>query len=157
MAHQLVADQRVHPGALQKAAKALETAARDGTGDRPALHAALEAEAGVVLTSLEALAPPAAPTVAAVGGRPAEAPSAPAAAAPPEAIRPLLDRLGSALGEADCDAAQKVLGELQALALPAGWPKAAAAIAAQVGDYDFDSASAAAAALREALERGTPP
>jgi hypothetical protein len=84
-----------------------------------------------------------------------EAADAAPAAADPEAIRELLDRLEPLLAAADTEALS-VVEELRAAARGGPHETAVADLERAVEEFDFDAAQAALATLRAAPESGPP-
>jgi HPt (histidine-containing phosphotransfer) domain-containing protein len=130
--------------ALRAAAKTLEHAAREGSGDVAPLLADVEARAAVVSRSIDSLRAPVAPV-----GAGAVAVSAPTPV--PTAARPALERLHTALGDFDASAASIALADLASVAM-ADAPDALNRLREHVDRYEYEEAKALSAQL---LDKGS--
>jgi two-component system sensor histidine kinase/response regulator len=122
---------------LREAAKALETAARGGGGDLPALARRVEELATVVFRSIAALRP----------SEEAPAAAAPASAVDAAGIRQALAALRDALAAGDPNAAATALAALAGMQLPESARPSVDRVRALADDYRFDDAVLALAPL----------
>ena len=120
---------------LREAAKALETAARDGRTDLSDLLREVERRAEIVVRSIESLRPPAG---AGTGPAPSTAPPADRSA-----LRAPLTRLRVAVADSDVSNCTDVLEETARLNLPADLRDAFRRVQELVEAYDFDAAGEA--------------
>jgi signal transduction histidine kinase/CheY-like chemotaxis protein/HPt (histidine-containing phosphotransfer) domain-containing protein len=115
---------------LREAAKALETAARSGGGDLPALAARVEELAAIAFRSIATLRPQAEPTVAATPASPID----------PAAFRRALVALRDALAAGDPDATATSLGALAGMQVTESARASVDRARALADDYQFDDA-----------------
>jgi two-component system, sensor histidine kinase and response regulator len=123
--------------ALREASKALEMAARGGSGGLADLAARVEELAAVVFRSIDTLRPPAEP-------QPSGAPAGSAASAAPvdaETLRKAVQALQDALAAGDPDATAAGFDALSALPLPDAVRAGVTRARALADDYQFDDAS----------------
>ena len=125
--------------ALHAAAKALERAGRENSGNLAQLLTQLDAQAAVVFRSID--------TVRA--GR-AAVPSEPAQAFVPADARAVLERLQAALSDNDVSAVSAVLGDLDGLAMP-GNAGDLVRLRNHVDSYEYDAAGLLATRLLEQI------
>jgi HPt (histidine-containing phosphotransfer) domain-containing protein len=116
--------------ALRAAAKALERAGREGTGDFARLLADLEASAAVVLRSVDTLR-----------GSGASTALEPGQVLVPPAARPVLERLQAALADFDLSTASIALADLDGVAMP-GAVRELARLRGHVDSYEYEEARA---------------
>jgi signal transduction histidine kinase/CheY-like chemotaxis protein/HPt (histidine-containing phosphotransfer) domain-containing protein len=121
---------------LRRAAKAMELAARDGTGDARSLMRAVDDHAAIVFRSIDTLHGPA----EALSNEPTDLASA-------EKLSSVLKRLAAALDASDPSTSSDVLFELASLGTPAAVRTALARVRNLVDDYEFDTAAEAVAGL----------
>ena len=121
---------------LRAAAKALEQAGREGRTDLTDLLAVVEERAAVVLTSIEALRPPA-DRESGTADRPFDRAAAGAA----------LDRLAIALDNYDVSSASAALADLDTSGLPAGASDDLEHLRRSVDGYDYGEARGIASRL----------
>ena len=121
---------------LRRAAKAMELAARDGTGDAQSLMRAVDDHAAIVLRSIDTLQAP-------VEGASSERTDV----VPLEKLSGALKRLAAALDESDPSASSDVLSELASFNAPAPMRTALARVHELVDDYEFEAAAEAVTEL----------
>jgi two-component system, sensor histidine kinase and response regulator len=125
--------------ALHAAAKALERAGRENSGNLAQLLTQLDAQAAVVFRSIDTLR-----------GARAAAPSEPTQVFVPADARAVLERLRAALSDYDVSAASAVLGDLDGLAMP-GNAGDLVRLRNHVDSYEYDEARVLAARLLDQI------
>jgi HPt (histidine-containing phosphotransfer) domain-containing protein len=125
--------------ALHAAAKALERAGREDSGNLAQLLTRLEAQAAVVLRSID--------TLRGVRG---PVPSESTHGFVPADARAVLERLQAALSDDDVSAASAVLGDLDGLAMPENAGDLVR-LRNHVDSYEYDDARVLAARLLEQI------
>jgi signal transduction histidine kinase/DNA-binding response OmpR family regulator/HPt (histidine-containing phosphotransfer) domain-containing protein len=128
---------------LREAAKALETAARAGTGGLAGLAHRVEELAAIVFRSIDTLR----------AGEERSASAAPAAVADPAAIRMALTALRDALAAGDPDATAISLGVLAGMQLSESVRSSIERARALADEYQFDEAGAEIAALSDRMSK----
>ena len=124
---------------LHSAAKALERAGRENSGNLAQLLSQLDAQAAVVFRSIDTLR-----------GAGAAAPSEPARVSVPADARAVLERLQAALDDYDVSAASAVLGDLDGLATP-GNAGDLVRLRSHVDSYEYDEARVLTTRLLEQI------
>ena len=132
--------------ALRDAAKALESAARDGRTDLAALLAEVEQCASVARRSIETFRAAAAVVHTITPGHVDMA-----------AVRVALERLQLALGDFELSAATDALADLAELGVPEGAEADFGHLRDRVESYDYDEAETILARIVEQLERASHP
>jgi HPt (histidine-containing phosphotransfer) domain-containing protein len=130
--------------ALRAAAKTLERAGREGTGDFAPLLADLEASATVVLRSVDTLRGSGVPTAA-----------EPGRVSVPAAARPALERLQAALADFDLSTATIALADLDGVAMP-GAVGELGRLTGHVDSYEYEEARAITNQLLGQIETEVP-
>jgi HPt (histidine-containing phosphotransfer) domain-containing protein len=125
--------------ALHAAAKALERAGRENSGNLAQLLTQLDAQAAVVFRSIDTLR-----------GARAAAPSEPTQVFVPADAQAVLERLRAALSDYDVSAASAVLGDLDGLAMP-GNAGDLVRLRNHVDSYEYDEARVLATRLLEQI------
>ncbi len=129
-------------GELYEAAKALESAAREGRGGFAESFAEVEKRASAVFAAIESLRP-----------RPTAAPPA-AGPADPAPLRAALQKLRRSLADFDLSGSAAALEDLDRLGLPAANGEGAGELRRLVEGYEYDRAAAAVARLLADLAPG---
>ena len=127
---------------LRNAAKALEHAARTGRTDLAELLAEIEQCAAVAFRSIDTLRDDAA-AVPAVTTGPLDT----------TAVRAVLERLQTALGDFELSAANDAIADLAVLAVPSGATAELTRLRDRVDSFDYDEAQAIVARIVGQLER----
>jgi two-component system, sensor histidine kinase and response regulator len=128
--------------ALHAAAKALERAGRENSGNLAQLLTQLDAQAAVVFRSIDTLR-----------GARAAAPSEPTQVFVPADAQAVLERLRAALSDYDVSAASAVLGDLDGLAMP-GNAGDLVRLRNHVDSYEYDEARVLATRLLAQIADG---